>query len=765
MFRQNQILRTLSKAQSQARLDRVLADARLKTRTAIARRVCTVFDFVDARGQLQVTSCAKALSKLADRGRLTLPAPTNHHAAGASPRLLKAGVPMPKVLPDSVHAVEDLSLIMVTDDDQRAVWNTLLHQEHPRGATMFFGAQVRYLVHSAQGYLGAVGFSASALRLAARERWMAWSDAQRQAHLHRVVCLSRFLIRGRCTDLASHVLGLVLSRLSDDFEARYEYRPWIVETYVDPHGKGTCFKVANFQHIGHTVGGTRKTDGDAPEPPKALYVYELDRGWRKALGVPVVELHPVRAPHEALDSDQWAEAEFGGAPLGNRLRSTRLVRSASMLASVIGQPITGNTDYDCAAVKAHYRFVASDPASKVTPENILAPHRARTIERMRSQKVVLCIQDGSRLRYATRPACTDLEVVGRNQTKAKTRGIHMHTTLATTADGLPLGVLHCSFRDPAHGPLKPKAQRWLDAFRDTGAAADQISRKIQVICIMDREGDSFALFDAQRRQDRVEILVRARHDRRLTDGQKLFKTLAAGPADGTVRIEIKKVGARPKSRAKPARPGRRYRIAEAEVRFRPVTLPATVEGAEPVILYGIQIREKAPPAGEEPILWYLLTSMVVRTPEEALQMLDYYVKRWRIEDFFRVLKSGCKVERLTLRTALRLERAIAIYCVIAWRLMVLTLLGRTVPELDATVFFTELELRFLIGYARRVNLPPPGTLQEAILLVAVLGGYQNRTRDGPPGHQIMWRGLERLALATLGYEVREAEYENPPVLR
>ena len=79
------------------------------------------------------------------------------------------------------------------------------------------------------------------------------------------------------------------------------------------------------------------------------------------------------------------------------------------------------------------------------------------------------------------------------------------------------------------------------------------------------------------------------------------------------------------------------------------------------------------------------------------------------------------------------------------------------PELDADVFFTKLELRFLTGYAKRVKLPPPDTLQEAIQLVAVLGGYQNRTRDGPPGHQIMWCGLERLALASLGYQVRDAE--------
>ena len=171
-----------------------------------------------------------------------------------------------------------------------------------------------------------------------------------------------------------------------------------------------------------------------------------------------------------MDRDEWAAAEFGGAPLGNRLRSTRLVKSASLLASVIGQPITGNTDYDRAAVKAHYRFLESDPASAVTPENILAPHRARTIERMRSQAVVLCIQDGSRLRYDPRPACTDLSVIGRNQTPTQTRGMHVHTTLATTSAGLPLGVLRCSYRDTDGGPLRPKAQRWLDAYLDICAA-------------------------------------------------------------------------------------------------------------------------------------------------------------------------------------------------------------------------------------------------------------------------------------------------------
>ena len=185
------------------------------------------------------------------------------------------------------------------------------------------------------------------------------------------------------------------------------------------------------------------------------------------------------------------------------------------LASVIGPPITGNTDYDRAAVKAPYRFLESDPAVAVTPENLWVPHRARTIERMRSQQVGLCIQEGSRWRYDPRPAGPDLSVMGRNQTPIPTRGMHVHTTWATTSDGLPLGVWRGRYRDPDGGPLRPKAPRGREAYLDLGAAADQISRPIRVIRVLDREGDRLVLYDAHRRHPRVE---RARADRLLQKG-------------------------------------------------------------------------------------------------------------------------------------------------------------------------------------------------------------------------------------------------------
>ena len=180
MFRQNQILRTLSAPSSRGALGQVLSDRSLDNRTAIAHRVCERFGFFDVLGKTQVATCAKALSKLEARGEIVLPAPLNSHAKGSSPRLLPAPVPAAEGVPLTLDGIEDLALELVETDEQRAVFNTLMHHEHPRGVTTLVGAQVRYLITSAHGYVAAVGFSASACRV-----WqigsVIWPGAKRSA--------------------------------------------------------------------------------------------------------------------------------------------------------------------------------------------------------------------------------------------------------------------------------------------------------------------------------------------------------------------------------------------------------------------------------------------------------------------------------------------------------------------------------------------------------------------------------------------------------
>ena len=391
MEHQNQILQTLRAPESQARLERIVAQEALNNRAAVGRRVCAEFGFVDARGSAQLAGCLKALNTLHKAGRIALPA--SRRGGGApTPQRFDAPVAAATAVPGTVEAVAGLSLERVEQGRQRRVWNTLLHFEHPQGTTTFAGCQVRYLVVSAHGVLGAVGFSASALHLRAREAWMGWSDEQRQAHLHRVLCLSRFLIRPgvQCRNLASQVLGQVLARLPADFEARYRYRPWLVETFVGPAHDGASFKAANFVWVGHTAGrGRQDRDHARARPVKSVYMYELEPHWRRRLGVARVDAAPALAPADGLDSAAWTVNEFGGAPLGDQRLSARLVKSAGLLASLPGEAVTANASHDRAAVKGYYRLIDQPVSSAVTPGNILAPHRARTLQRMRGEDTVL----------------------------------------------------------------------------------------------------------------------------------------------------------------------------------------------------------------------------------------------------------------------------------------------------------------------------------------------------------------------------------------
>ena len=224
MHEQNRIASTLASADGMQRLQDLLAQAGSASRTELGRRVCQAFGFHDVRGRPQLAGCMKALRTLDAHGRIQLPAP-RHERRRCRPRGLGRPVPAPADVPARADLVQGLALVAVTDDDQRRVWNELLQREHPRGAARHVGAQLRYLLVSDHGVLGALGFAASALTLAARDAFIGWDAELRSRQLHRVIALSRFLIRPSvdCRNLASKALGLCLRRLPDDFQRRYGY--------------------------------------------------------------------------------------------------------------------------------------------------------------------------------------------------------------------------------------------------------------------------------------------------------------------------------------------------------------------------------------------------------------------------------------------------------------------------------------------------------------------------------------------------------------
>ena len=756
MYRQHQIHRNLTSTEGIAIVQGLLAEDDWSNRSAVGRRVCQHFGFYDARGREQFASCMKVLNQLERQQQIVLP-DSRQGVRKSGPRLLGEPVSPAVDVPARVDQVCGLTLELVTTDQARWLWNELMAGEHPLGAVIHCGAQLRYLVHSEHGYLAALGFSAAALRLACRDEWIGWDDELRSQHLHRVVCLSRFLIRlgVACHNLASKVLGLCLRRLADDFRQCYGYGPYLVETFVDRSHTGVSLRASNWRCVGESCGRGRFSRSGTVVSKKSVYVYELQSDWRQELGVWINGIEP-RAVGDGLDIDHWSEQEFGAAPLGDVRLSRRLVKSADVQARQPQASFVSAAGGDRAAVLGHYRLMEQPADSEVTADNMLAVHRRRTQQRMLSCDEVLCVQDGTDLNFANHGGCEDLGTIGKNRNADGTLGIHLHSVLVLDGHGVPLGVPHLEYGSNADRGAK--SGRWLRGLERCVSMSQQLGQQLRVVSVMDREADFFELYSHSGVGREVDLVVRAKHNRSLGKGQlKLFDWVRGRAAQCDLKITVGRQSARRSSRTQKARDQQSERVVKAELRWCEVSLPAPSRaefgGFEPVKMRVVHLIESQPPVGVMPLEWLLLTTLPIHSRQQALAVIERYRLRWRIEDWHRILKSGCKVELLAHRTEGRLERAITIHAVIAWRLAAMTLLGRETPELAMELMFSELELACLHDYARHKKLPVPKDVGSAMLIMATLAGYLNRKHDPPPGYQKIWEGYIRLTIMTQMAEV------------
>lgn len=764
---QSQIKRRLSEPESIAEICALLGQGEGPRRTDVARGLCDRFGFFDARGRAQTAGCLKALGELSRAGHLALPAPRSQPARGA-PRRLPGPVPAPQGVPETAGAVRELELVRVDSEERIRIWNELMAREHPCGAGPLVGAQLRYLIGSAHGWLGGFGFSAAAITVAARDAWIGWDEPGRRAQLHRVVSMSRFLLRPRgCHNLASRVLGGVLKRLPEDFESAFGYRPYLAESFVDTaHFDGGCYRAANWLRVGETRGRGRQDRAHQHEAGvKAIYVYPLVADFRERLGAEAPPGCQPLAAAEGLDGPSWVGQEFAGAPLGDERLSRRLVASVARLAEQPGREFSAAAQGDVAAIRGYYRLIDKPQESAVTMAAILAPHQARTRQRMAHEREVLCVADRTTLDYSGLAECTGLGRTGSNQTGAHSRGIEMHSTLAINTQGVPLGIVdvRCRTPDPQAEPSTPqtpleekKSVDWVLGLGSCMELAEQLP-ETRITCVMDREADFFELFDHHRQNPCVDLLIRAKHNRQTSTQLKLFDRLRQSPVRGTVQLHLKRQSARPKRAKQQRRPGRAARVATLELHYEQIEFaaPAHLKGKAPLCLWAVLAREKNPPPDGQRLEWCLLTSRTLTEPADAERCLRDYALRWRIEDWHRVIKTGCRVQELAHERLERLERSIAINLVIGWRIMVMTLLGREVPDLPAEVLFSEIEIEVLSAWANgRRYAKPPRKLGEAIRLVAMLGGYPGRKHDPPPGHEVMWYGYQYLTTLCVGYELR-----------
>lgn len=732
------------------------------TRCALARLVCEWLGWKDASGKAKETSCRAALVKLERRGLIELPVAKPVSFAASKPSAAASEQQWPQ-LRATLRQISGLELVVVNGNRAHSrVWRAMMKEHHPLGDGPLCGAQLRYLIRSDQGWLGGLSFSSAAWRLGARDEWIGWSDATRAARLPRIAQNSRFLILPsvRVPHLASHVLGLVTRRLAADWQQRYDHKPVVVETFVDSNCyQGTCYRAANWLDLGLTEGRGRQDSTRQEElAPKHVFVYPLQRNWKRLLCAPLAlpRLLPTQRKQAPQD---WAQEEFGRCRLSPPLTKRLLTMARDFWARPMAD--IPEACESVSKMQAAYRFLSN---KDVEFETLLQPHYAATEERigeLGEGAVVLVAQDTTSVNYSHLTTTAGLGPIG---TKVDgPQGLHLHSSLAMTVQGVPLGFVdaQCWARDPRefgkkarrHAlPIEAKESwRWIQAYQAL-AAVQARKPQIQMVSVGDREADIYELFEeALRDPQGPALLVRAMHDRKVQDEQqdRLFETIQATPVAGWQSVQL------------PRQKDRAAREAKLAIRFAEVTLcaPKAKPHLGALAVHMVLAQEVDAPAGVEPIEWALLTTLAVQDFEQACEKVAWYTQRWGIEVFHRTLKSGCQVEDRQLGHGERLQACLAIDMVIAWRIHHMTKLGREVPDLPADAYFDRYECEVLVAYAAKYHKRAPDAgvpaLQEAIRLIAKIGGFLGRKSDGEPGTETLWRGLLRLDGMTLGWRLRD----------
>jgi Transposase DNA-binding/Transposase Tn5 dimerisation domain len=452
------------------------------------------------------------------------------------------------------------------------------------------------------------------------------------------------------------------------------------------------------------------------------------------------------------ESVEWVKQEFARADLRDKRLDRRLLKTAEQLAKSPSSPINeacGNW----ASTQAAYRLFNNPKAS--TP-GILKPHWEATAQRMAGcGGPVLVMQDTVFFSYGSHVKTRGLGPIGKSNA-AHDRGLVMHNALAFTTSGVPLGIVSQTIWARGEIPEEDyqekierlqvtaieekESSKWLVALRET---VERAPAGVPVVTVADRESDFFE-FLTHAKELRAKYLIRARTDRKLVpeDSEgcgRMLEALSDAPALGTMTVEV------------PGNGSRKARTACIEVRVAQVTIQAPQRrgahakasgSSEPVAVTLIGATEQSPPAGSESISWVLLTNLTVKDFASATEKVQWYGKRWGIEIWHKVLKSGCKVEDCMLEEAERLKRYLTLFSIIGVRLMHVAYLARAQPDLPATDVFSAVEIQVL--HLRVTKALPPAeqslTLREIVRMLGKLGGHLGRKGDGEPGVLVLWRG-------------------------
>lgn len=462
----------------------------------------------------------------------------------------------------------------------------------------------------------------------------------------------------------------------------------------------------------------------------------------------------------AESSREWIERELVDCTFKDERLARRFATLLGQLSSAPGESIPVVCQ-DWANTKAAYRFLDNPQVSEA---DILAGHFAATHERFAATEgPILVVHDTTEFSFKREDIApigkTRIHIAGTYRDGTLRRltmcGILMHSSLAVTAEGLPLGLTSMKFWtrekfkgtselkrhiNPTRVPIEEKESiRWLDNLR---RSTELLGAPGRCVHVADRESDIYELFCEAARYG-THFLFRTCVDRRAGDGEHtIADEMAEVHCRGVHRLEVR---------------NRHGELSHAvlELRYRHVRVlpPLYKQGRyPPLILTVLHATERGKPRGRDRIDWKLITDLSVTSRAEAIEKLEWYAQRWKIETFHKILKSGCKAEQSKLRTAERLVNLLATFCILAWRIFWLTMMNRAASQAPPGLAFTRLEVQLLEKIIRvPARAAQTGSLSSYLVRLARLGGYLARAHDPPPGNTVIWRGMSRLTDIEFGF--------------
>jgi hypothetical protein len=465
----------------------------------------------------------------------------------------------------------------------------------------------------------------------------------------------------------------------------------------------------------------------------------------------------------------WIIEEFATLSLGDK----RLKKRAQKVLAHLSHNATDSIPAACrgaAETKATYRFFDND---QVTPEKIHETHFEATFARMVEHPVVLIPQDTTVLNFSTQYKRNDTGPTTRDSTK----GMHLHCAIAVTPEKVCLGVVSnkqwhreelqklSRKRRTKKDYLTPienkESYRWLENYKNANEYATALPNTL-IVSISDREGDIYEIYKEANKifsseGAKAHYLIRAKTDRRVGIGRgkktdrKMKETLKCEKPLGEITINVSETKKRKARQAHMTIYSKSLYIAlpdkiKKEKAYTPVTITA------------ILCIENNPPAGAEAIEWLLITDLPVSTFEDACEKIQWYTCRWQIEIFFKILKSGCTIEKLQL-TDKNFSACLSFYMIIAWRILYVVILGRHCPSISCECVFSkeEWQTTYVVVHKQKPPLTAP-TLNEMTRMIASLGGYLNRKSAPEPGVKTMWIGFRNMQEHLRAKEAFEAVY-------